>query len=63
MQRYSDSLSALNVALNLMVEEGDTLLVAAIAHPLHLVETQLLQKRIDITVAHSTISPSDRITL
>lgn len=63
MQRYSDSLSAMNVALNLMIEEGDTLLVAAIAHPLHLVETQLLQKRIDITLAHSTISASDPNTL
>lgn len=53
MHRYSDSLSALNVALNLMIEEGDTLLVAAIAHPLHLVEAQLMQKRSDIITAHA----------
>lgn len=48
MERYTDSLNALNQAMNMMIEQGDTLLVAAIAHPLHLVETQLLQIRIDI---------------
>ena len=41
MCRYSDSLTALNAALNLMVDEGDTLLVAAIAHPLHRAENRL----------------------
>ena len=53
MELYTDSLNALNQAMNMMIEQGDTLLVAAIAHPLHLVETQLLQKRIDIMAQKS----------
>ena len=53
MERYADSLIALNHAMNMMIEEGNTLLVAAIAHPLHLVETQLLQLRIDIMTERS----------
>ena len=53
MERYTDSLNALNQAMNMMIEQGDTLLVAAIAHPLHLVETQLLQIRIDIMAQRS----------
>ena len=53
MERYTDSLNALNQAMNMMIEEGNTLLVAAIAHPLHLVETQLLQLRIDIIAKRS----------
>ncbi|MEG3086244.1 hypothetical protein [Sphingomonas sp. PB4P5] len=31
----------MNTALNLMVDQGDTLLVAAIAHPLHLAENHI----------------------
>ena len=54
MQRYAESLNALNTALNLMIDEGDTLLIAAIAHPLHLIENELLQKRMTIIAAHST---------
>ena len=53
MERYTDSLNALDQAMNMMIEQGDTLLVAAIAHPLHRVETQLLQKRIDIMAQRS----------
>lgn len=48
MERYTDSLNALNQAMNMMIEEGNTLLIAAIAYPLHLVETEILQKRIDV---------------
>lgn len=58
MHRYTESLSALNVALNLMIEEGDTLLVAAIAHPLHLVETQIMQKRGDIIIISQSVVPA-----
>jgi hypothetical protein len=54
MQRYADSLNALTTALNLMIEEGDTLVTAAIAHPLHLIETEILQRRTAIIVAQST---------
>lgn len=51
MQRYTESLAALSNALNLMIEEGDTLLVAAIAHPLHLAETRLHEQRTTIIAA------------
>lgn len=61
MHRYADSLSALNVALNLMIKEGDTLLVAAIAHPLHLVEAQIMQKRGDIISAQSAASAGRQV--
>lgn len=60
MHRYVDGLSALNVALNLMIDEGDTLLVAAIAHPLHLVETRLVQKRSEAIGSRGPALPSGR---
>ena len=56
MERYTDSLNALNHAMNMMIEEGNTLLIAAIAYPLHLVETEILQKRIDITAQKSQLT-------
>ena len=60
MHRYVESLSALNIAFDLMIEEGDTLLVAAIAHPLHLVEAQIMQKRSDIIAVDSQASAAGR---
>ena len=56
MERYTDSLNALNQAMNMMIEEGNTLLIAAIAHPLHLVETEILQKRTDIMAQNSQLT-------
>jgi hypothetical protein len=48
MQRYADTLTALNTAMSLMIEENDTLLIAAISHPLHMVESQLMLRRANI---------------
>ena len=48
MQRYADALTALNTAMSLMIEEDDSLLTAAISHPLHMVESQLMLKRANI---------------
>lgn len=48
MQRYADTLTALNLAMNLMIEEDDSLLVAAISHPLHMAESQLMLRRADV---------------
>ena len=56
MERYTDSLNALNQAMNMTIEEGNTLLIAAIAYPLHLVETEILQKRIDIMAQKSKLT-------
>ena len=56
MERYTDSLNALNQAMNMMIEEGNTLLIAAIAHPLHLVETEILQKQTDIMAQNSQLT-------
>lgn len=41
MSRYVESLDALSVAMRLMLDEDDTLLAAAIAHPLHLAELRI----------------------
>jgi hypothetical protein len=48
MQRYADTLTALNTAMNLMIEEDDSLLIAAISHPLHMVESQLMLRRASV---------------
>jgi len=48
MQRYADTLTALNTAMNLMIEEDDSLLIAAISHPLHMVESQLMLRRANV---------------
>ena len=40
MSRYSESATALNTAMKLMVEQDDTLLVAAISHSLDLVRSR-----------------------
>jgi hypothetical protein len=54
MRRYAQGLTALKEALDLMIEEGDTLLVAAIAHPMHLMDTRILQKRTEATADQIT---------
>ena len=48
MQRSADTLTALNTAMNLMIEEDDSLLIAAISHPLHMVESQLMLRRANV---------------
>ena len=48
MQRYADTLTALNTAMSLMIQEDDSLLIAAISHPLHMVESQLMLRRANI---------------
>jgi hypothetical protein len=55
MCRYSDSLAALTVALNLMIDEGDTLLVAAIAHPLNLAAMRISREH-DAVIANAVRS-------
>jgi hypothetical protein len=52
MQRYTESLALLNAALNLMVDEGDTLLIASLAHPLHQMEERLAQCRARVIERH-----------
>jgi hypothetical protein len=37
-----------NTAMNLMIEEDDSLLIAAISHPLHMVESQLMLRRANV---------------
>ncbi|MBJ6123453.1 hypothetical protein [Sphingomonas mollis] len=51
MHRYAETLNALNIALNLMIEEGDTCRVASISHPLHMAENQLMLRRAEMLTA------------
>lgn len=51
MCRYSDSLTALTTALNLMIDQGDMVMAAAIAHPLHLAENHIASDRDAIIAA------------
>ena len=55
MQRYADTLTALNTAMSLMIQEDDSLLIAAISHPLHMVESQLMLRRANIQRAKGQI--------
>ena len=66
MQRYADTLTALNTAMSLMIQEDDSLLIAAISHPLHMVESQLMLRRanlqkseVQIRISNEGISKSD----
>ncbi|MFC3558720.1 hypothetical protein ACFOKI_15070 [Sphingomonas qilianensis] len=43
----------MNTALNLMVDEGDTLLIAAIAHPMQIVSDRISYE--DDTVRETTV--------
>jgi inactivated superfamily I helicase len=52
MQRYTESLALLNDALNLMLDEGDTLLIASLAHPICQMEERLTQCRAKEIEAH-----------
>lgn len=67
MQRYADTLTALNTAMSLMIQEDDSLLIAAISHPLHMVESQLMLRRANleqseakIRISNGGFSKSDR---
>ena len=57
MQRYSEALTALNTAMNLMIEEGDTLLIAAIARPLQLAQNNLHDQRAIVIAARFSSAP------
>lgn len=59
MQRYADTLKALNTAMSLMIEEDDSLLIAAISHPLHMAESQLMLRCANIH--HSEVRPRSLI--
>jgi hypothetical protein len=52
MQRYTKSLALLNAALNLMMDEGDTLMIASLAHPLHQIEERLTLCRAGVLKTH-----------
>jgi hypothetical protein len=43
MQRYTESLALLNDALNLMLDEEDTLLIASVSHSIDQMEERLTQ--------------------
>jgi hypothetical protein len=45
MQRYTESLALLNDALNLMLDEEDTLLIASVSHSIDQMEERLTQCR------------------
>ena len=45
MHRYQTALSHLTSALEAMVDENDSLIVANIAHPIHLVENAIDRHR------------------
>jgi hypothetical protein len=52
MQRYTESLALLNDALNLMLDEEDTLLIASVSHSIDQMEERLTQCRARVVEAH-----------
>jgi len=52
MQCYRDALNHLNAALDAMIETGDTLMIAAITHPIAVAERHILERQTAIIRQH-----------
>jgi hypothetical protein len=57
MQRYREALTYLNLALDAMVLEGDTVAIAMIAHPISTVE-QAIHRRSNEIIDRMVSAPS-----